>query len=290
MLLDLSYCEFCGKHKSQVALHNHHIKHRAAGGQDIKENIVKPCGECYAKCHSGEIKIWQQIEKVASRLGKTPEEICETIGLLADKVLPKDYVFEDQQNPLKGLSLEDVLQAYFSYEEIGEQAIWGKAEILAGMVDAGWKVKTISSLVGCSPATIRERVRTYKAFPDVNNRALDKTFTHHRIAAKTDNPLQWIQKVCEEDWSTRQLEEVVKAQGQDKVIQKDILHEKAERALRMINEVFIHSGEPADWLKNELEIIILKERGNNEKKGNTVFCIPPNQTNNNCENDFACEG
>lgn len=270
-----------------MALHDHHIKHRAAGGKDLEENVLKACGECHTKCHAGNIKIWKQIEIVAQRMGKPPEEICEIIGLMAEKVLPKDYVFEGQQNPLAGISLEDVLQTYFSYEEIGEQAIWGKAEILSGMIDAGWKPKVISSLIGSSPATIRERVRTYKAFPDESTRALDKTFTHHRIASKTDNPIKWIEMVCEEDLSTRQLEEAIKAEGQGGA-HKDAVQEKAERIVRMVNEVLKEENDSAQWLQNELKNIVTRSDFNEEN--NKVLCLFTDPTSDNRENDFGCTG
>lgn len=269
-----------------VALHDHHIKHRAAGGSDVEENVIKACGECHAKCHAGNIKLWQQVEIVARRLSKTPEEICESIVLIADKILPQDYVFEGQDNPLQGLSLDDVLQTYFSYEELGEEALWGKAQIMSGMIDNGLKPKTISSLLGCSPATIRERVRTYKAFPDESYRALDKSFTHHRIASKTDNPQMWIDMVCKEDLSTRQLEEAIKAEGKDEVIIKDFLQEKAERIIRMTKEVLETEEDAALWLKDALRNIIRSDFNDNNK----ILCVAADQANNDSQNDCSCAG
>lgn len=271
MLENITYCEKCGKHESVAVLHKHHIKHRAAGGKDIEENVIKICWECHTLCHAGNISIGAQINIVATRMGKTPEEICEAIGLLSEKVLPAEYVFTGEENPLKGKSLEDVLQEYFNYEELGEQTLWEKAKILTGMVEAGWKIKTISSLVGCSPAIIRDRVRTYKAFPDEAMRAMDQTFTHHRIAAKTDSPAVWIDKVCEEGLSTRQLEEAIKGEGNTDLIIKDARREKAERAIRMVNELLSDTDETSEWLKKELGTL-LGEESKIETKARDIAC------------------
>lgn len=261
MIIQLENCEICGSPKSKVALHDHHMKHRAAGGLDIPENVIKVCGECHTLCHAGNIKLWKQIEIVASREGKTTEEICEAIGLLVDKILPKDYIFEDQSNPLQGMSLDEVLQTYYSYEEIGETAVWGQARILCGMADSGIEPKKIAGLVGCSSATVRERVRTFRAFPEESMRAKDKSFTHHRLASKTDDPGKWLDIVCEQGLSTRQLAEAIKGdeKGNGDVIEEDIQMEKAERIIRMTEEVFTSGTTKAvNWLYNEIISIIRK--------------------------------
>lgn len=254
-------CEYCGTY-IEKGNHIHHIHHRGSGGSNKKENLICLCSKCHTKVHVCNISRWDLINIVARREGKTPEDICEIIGLLIDKVKIENYVFDIPNSPLEGKSLEEVIQIYCSYSEIEETAIWEKAAILAAMIDAGIKVKTISSLVGCSPATVRERVRTFKAFPDPLSRAVDKTFTHHRIASKTKDPGKWIDLVCEMDLSTRQLEEAIKAEGQDGIIKKDILKEKAERVVRMIKEILTADIDTAQWLKSELNIILKEDISN----------------------------
>lgn len=282
ILTDIDYCELHGiSHGPETVLHEHHIKHRAAGGKDIRENVIKICGEGHTLCHTGQIKLWQQIEIVARREGKTPEEICEIIGLSVGKVLPRDYVFNSEGNPLQGMNLEDALQLYFLYEESEEQGLWGKAKIVTGFAESGMDEKQISSLVGCSPATVRERVRTYNAFRDETTRALDMSFTIHRICSKTDDPLRWLEIAIENAFSTRQLEEAIKTQGKGETIVKDLLMEKAERCIRMINEILEQPGEPSSWLYSELKIIV----GEDSYEPKENICTSEDTADNHSKHD-----
>ncbi len=248
-------CEYCGAYVER-GNHIHHIHQRGSGGTDVPDNLICLCFECHTKVHAGNIPRWDLINIVARRGNKTPEEVCEAIGLLLDKIKPQDYTFSIPDNPLQGKSLEEVLQAYCSYSEVEETAIWEKAAILTAMVDAGLRIKTISSLIGCSPASIRERVRTYRAFPDPSMRAIDKSFTHHRIASKTTDPVKWIDMTCELDLSTRQLQEAIEAEGQDEMIKKDINLEKAERIIRMTKEILALDTDISAFLKNELYAVL----------------------------------
>ncbi len=235
----IKYCEYCGNTSESMAKHTHHIKSRGSRGKNIelKENKIILCAECHAKAHAGKIGRWELIVFVAKREGKTPEQICEIIGLMVDKFLPKDYVINAPQSKFNGHSLDEVLQAYFSYVEITETTLWERAAILSGLLESGLKQKNLSSLVGCSPATIREQVRTYRAFPEESMRAQDMSFTIHRIASKTQKPEKWIDSACINGYSTRQLEEAIKLETGGEEIRKSAQLEKAERAIRMLKEV-----------------------------------------------------
>lgn len=238
--------------------HIHHIKSRGSRGQNIelKENKITLCAECHAKAHAGIIGRWELIIIVAKREGRTPEAICEIIGLLVDKFLPTEYTIKAPQSKYNGHTLDEVLQVYFSYVEITETTLWERAAILNGLLESGIKQKTLSSLVGCSPATIREQTRTYRAFPDENMRAKDMSFTIHRIASKTDEPEIWLDKACINGYSTRQLDEAIKAKlGKESL--KNMQLEKAERAIRMIKEVIeSHDKEAYNLVLKELSSIV----------------------------------
>lgn len=283
-VINTEFCEVCGAPKTTTEIHTHHIHHRASGGIELKENKIALCWQHHTEVHAGKIPRAKLVEIVAIREEKTPEEICEIIGLLVEKVMPWDYVLETGPTGFVGKSLEEVLQAMINCEEIGEEALWLHAEQLSALVDAGLSIKQVSSLSGKSPATIRERVRTYKAFPNKEKRAIDKTFTHHRYASKTDDPEKWMQLVCEKSLSTRQLEEAIKAEGQNTSVVKDLMQEKAERSIRMIKEVLEQGGDVAAWIKEEI-LKIEKEfmNGNGDTYGE---CEAPagdySQSSQNC--------
>lgn len=267
-LIDNEKCEYCGAF-AEKGNHRHHIRHRVGNHKeinlDIKENLICLCWKCHAEVHNGTIKRWQLIEIVARREGKTPEEICETIGLLVDKIMPTDYIFEDETNPLHGRSLEDVAQEYTCYDEVESAAIWAKAEILYYIVEHmkknGSKLKDIyrqlSPCVGCAPETIKVRAKTFQAFPEPHMRAQDKSFTIHRIAAATEEPEKWIDIACANDYSTRQLTDAITAEkGTKNGVTKDVNEAKAARAVRMVKEILEYGEEPAAWLREQLSLLL----------------------------------
>ncbi|WP_054697647.1 HNH endonuclease signature motif containing protein [Syntrophomonas palmitatica] len=247
---------------------SHHVRPRGWNKDrnlDIKEDLICLCPECHTKTHSGNIPRWSLIEIIARREGKTPTEICEIIGLLVNNTLPKDYIFTEEKNLFFGKNLEEVLQVYCNCDEAEETAKWLKAEVLTAMVDMKIKVTEISSLVGCSPASVRESIKTFRAFPEPHMRALDKSFTHHRIAAKTTNPQKWMDVACIQALSTRQLREAILAETNNNTIIKDANQEKAERALRMIKEVLNAGEAPAVWLKGQMYNILEVYYDNNAR-------------------------
>jgi hypothetical protein len=263
-IIDNKICEICGEY-AEKGHHRHHIRHRVGNHKeidlDIKENLICLCWKCHTKVHNGNIKRWQLIEIAARREGITPRDICEAIGLLVDKVMPNDYIFKDESNPLFGRSLEDVAQEYACYDEVESAAIWAKAEILYYIVENmkknGGKLneiyKKISPCVGCAPETIKVRVRTFQAFPEPHMRAQDKSFTIHRIAAATEEPEKWLDAACANDYSTRQLSEAITAEkGSKNGVIKDATEAKAARAVRMVKEVLEYGNEPAAWLREQL--------------------------------------
>lgn len=274
-LIDNHICEYCGEY-AESGHHRHHIRHRVGNHKeidlDIKENLICLCGKCHTMAHIGRIKRWQLIEIVARREGITPQQVCETIGLIIDKVMPIDYIFKDESNPLYGRSLEDVVQEYAGYDEVESAAIWAKAELLYYIVEHmkknGGKLKDIyrqlSPCVGCAPETIKVRVRTFQAFPEPHMRAQDKSFTIHRIAAATEEPEKWLDIAIANDYSTRQLTEAITAEkGAKNGVTKDVNEAKAARIVRMAREVLEYGGEPAILLREELTKLLEENQHGN---------------------------
>jgi hypothetical protein len=86
-------------------------------------------------------------------------------------------------------------------------------------------------------------------------RVPDKSFTHHRYAAKTDNPVEWLNKAVEEDWSTRQLDkEIKRSKCISEKAREGMSRSRAEKALRELKEA---ASDPAasKWLLDELKKI-----------------------------------
>ncbi|NMA64475.1 MAG: HNH endonuclease [Syntrophomonadaceae bacterium] len=243
------YCEYCG---SPAFGEPHHIKTVKAGGKDIRENLIQLCGECHTKTHSGHIKRHELIVIAARREHRPVEEIYELLGWYFDDKLPSEIPMESGPVTMAGRTLEDILQLYFDCLETGENSIWDQAVLLAIMSET-MTHREIASSVGCSTSRCRKLVRTYHAFSNEEDRIPYLSFRHHQIAAHTLEPQKWIRAAADNSLSTRQLEELIRGDGENKK-EKELA--KAEKIIRWTKEVFENAGPASNYLLVELEAIV----------------------------------
>jgi DNA-binding transcriptional MerR regulator len=85
-------------------------------------------------------------------------------------------------------------------------------------VEEGASITDLSKKCGLSCAEIREIIKTYRAFPEPKNRDSDLSYTHHRICANTTDPKGWLRKAKENNWSTRELSEVISGKPVNTII------------------------------------------------------------------------
>lgn len=126
---------------------------------------------------------------------------------------------------------------FVSLLEAGEEALWRQAEWAAAMaVKYGRETaRLLASEVGVSAAYVRQLIATAKAFPTPESRAQDLSFTHHRIAAMTEDPEGWIERAAAEGMSTAQLRERIRAGG-DRISRADLARRAEERLVRLARE------------------------------------------------------
>lgn len=216
-----TFCQICGRTQG---LHNHHIIYRSHGGGDDPNNLITLCFECHDKVHRRVISIDQ-------------------LKLLAKEPPPFDAV----------------VQAYCEGREQEDSGKWLQASAMVICKHGyNWSNRRIASELGLSSSAVRDMVRTFLAFPEESMRAKDLSFTHHRYAAMTDDPEWWLEQSIINGWSSRQLQEQIKRSKMSREAEKDYLLGKAEKALRLVSEVLVEGGEPANWLQNELEKLLFQ--------------------------------
>ena len=71
------WCELCGQRNYG---NPHHVISRAAGGGDIRENLISLCQICHRMAHDGNIPRSLQFAIVARREGVEAEELISTIN------------------------------------------------------------------------------------------------------------------------------------------------------------------------------------------------------------------
>lgn len=123
--------------------------------------------------------------------------------------------------------------------------IWDQASLCWFLVEKYQdKPKDIGAMINCSGRHVQNLVRTWQAFNDEEDRCIELTFTHHRIAAGTEDPKGWLDKAVQEQMSTRQLEQAIK---RAKGAKKDDL-EPAKRAWAKCEKILEEGGPGAEWL------------------------------------------
>ncbi len=133
----------------------------------------------------------------------------------------------------------------------GSEALFRQAAIAFYMKERmGVSAKQIGSDVAYSSRFVNALVKTFSCFPDEASRAQDLSYSHHQVAAHTDDPVYWLGKACAEAWSVREMSKAVKG---EQVV--DELRE-ADRAVGVVERIFEAGGQPARYLYDKLTILL----------------------------------
>ncbi|MCR4426265.1 MAG: HNH endonuclease [Firmicutes bacterium] len=258
-----AYCELCG---SPAQGDPDHIRARSLGGADIRENQIQLCGKCHRAKHDGRLSIGLLVAIVARREGLTTEEVCVRIGLaLSDAPFEPPQYYRD----LVPLSLEEIYQRVATEMEDQDDSRWEMGRLLAYLLRVRrLKSASIASALGCSSAQVREIAKTFEAFPEEHLRAKDLSWYHHRLAAKTDAPADWIDKAVTNGWSTRELGDAIKrekaadaktgVEGAVRLPPSDLPRVKS--LLDSVVRVKESGGEAWTWLKEKLLEMLAEEK------------------------------
>ncbi len=108
-------------------------------------------------------------------------------------------------------TLEEIEQDLLEIRHAGEAVQWTIAALCAEACEYV-SAKQVAADIGMSAGQVSRLIKTLKAFPDPASRSdlPGITFSHHRLAATTDHPADWLAQAEAEQWSTRDLEDALK--------------------------------------------------------------------------------
>ena len=131
----------------------------------------------------------------------------------------------------------DDVQRFASLMEHESASLWAQAEQARVMrVRYGRDTaRLLASEVGLTKGYIRQLIGTANVFPDPSQRAQDLSFSHHRIAAFTEDPEQWLQTSVDEQWSVDDLRAAIQA-AKDPVAAEVDAQQAAERLTRAVEK------------------------------------------------------
>lgn len=112
----------------------------------------------------------------------------------------------------------------------------------------GIEAGTIAADTGYSAQHIKDLARTSKVFHSAGDRRAREyvQWSHYKIAARTDDPVGWIDRAEAAGWSTRELQRQITGEPE-----RDPLA-GAQRAFRQVEKVVKGGGEGAEWLITQL--------------------------------------
>lgn len=144
--------------------------------------------------------------------------------------------------PTVHLTYEEDLAAFTALLEQEVDALWAQAGHLRGMVSRWGRgtAQAVAGDTGLSAGYVRQLIGTANAFPDPAQRAQDLSFSHHRVAAFTDDPAGWIDQAVAHAWSVEDLRAAIR-DARDPVARDEQARQAAKRLERAV-ERFVE-----DW-------------------------------------------
>ncbi len=150
------------------------------------------------------------------------------------------------------VTYDELLQALIDIKVDEANAVWEQAGLMCLLIEKHKaKPGDIASHLGCSASLVRDMARTFKAFPNEEDRALDCSFSVHKICAKTDDPTVWLDKALSEGYSTRELQLAIKGEPI-----KDELRD-AQTVWRKVEKIMDNEGRGAEWLLSKMNDYVL---------------------------------
>ncbi len=152
------------------------------------------------------------------------------------------------------ISPEELIGQLITLSQEDVERSFEKGEIIAHLVHMGYTHSQIGSEVNCSAQTIRVLERTYKAFPKEEERIYaEQSFYHYRLAATTDEPHKLMQQAMENEWSTREMANVVKKKPTPEE------YREAERLLFKVKTFINSDTKESQWFRGKLFELLSKE-------------------------------
>lgn len=113
------------------------------------------------------------------------------------------------------ISLEEFIDRLAEILKSEQDFHWAVGELLACYPDTKEINNAIASGVGRSAAWVKEHRATYLAFAaDDATRALDMAWQIHVMAARTSDPIAWLEYAVKNQCSTRELRERLVEEGE----------------------------------------------------------------------------
>jgi hypothetical protein len=137
---------------------------------------------------------------------------------------------------------EQDLAVFVQLLEEEQDNLWAQAAWAMAMTERYGRgtPRMLAADTGLSASYVRQLVATAKAFPTEESRARDLSFSHHRVAAMTEEPERWIALAVEKGLSVAELRQAIGA-ARERLSEAEEARRAEERivqAVRRYNELY----------------------------------------------------
>jgi len=149
------------------------------------------------------------------------------------------------------VSYDQLISEFIDARVEGDNFIWKQSAIAYFLKESMMiSAKIISGDTGYSPRHIANLVKTFSAFPTEDSRAMDLSFSHHMVAAKTDDPKFWIDQAVDNAYSVRELQRAI--DGDSPELDPVSV---AQRTWKKLESLIDRDDEGSDYLKKQIKLL-----------------------------------
>ena len=162
----------------------------------------------------------------------------------------REFLLLEGNSVHEEVSYDQLISEFINARVEGDNFIWKQGAIAFFLKETMQvSAKIVSSDTGYSPRHISNLVKTFTAFPTEDTRALDLSFSHHMLAAGTDDPAYWLDEAVKNAYSVRELKRAI--DGDSPELDPVSV---AQRAWKKVEQLIELDNDGSDYLKNQIKL------------------------------------
>lgn len=150
-------------------------------------------------------------------------------------------------------SLEELEQSFVDAIQLGRRGHWLLGDLCNEAISKHGRgmIGTLASLGRCTKRYIQQLARVSKTFgEEIREQYPEMPWSLFRVVAGTENPLEWLERAAENEWSEAELRQAIRGQKPETP--------RVQKILKAVERVFADGGDEADALEDGLRELLRK--------------------------------
>lgn len=150
-------------------------------------------------------------------------------------------------------NLEELEQLFVNALQLGRRGHWLLGDICNEAITKHGRgmIGTLASIGRCTKRYIQQLAKVARTFGDeIRDQYPEMPWSLFRVAASTENPLEWLERAAENEWSEAELRQAIRGQKPETP--------RVQKILRAVEKMFAAGGDEADSLEDGLRELMRK--------------------------------